>query len=124
MENGRVDNPVLKDYAEKSSINASSGSAATLDISTANVFKITLTANCILTITNPSFGSTFSTITVLLKQDSTGSRTVTWPSSVTWAGGSAPHLSTNPNFTDVFYLFTINNGALWFGELIARQFSS
>ena len=42
-----------------------------------------------------------------LTQDATGSRTVTWPASVKWAGGTAPTLSTGSGAVDlIVFMFT------------------
>ena len=41
-------------------------------------------------------------ITIMLVQDGTGSRTVTWDSGYKWAGGSAPTLTTAANAVDIF----------------------
>ncbi len=44
-------------------------------------------------------------ILLVLKQDSTGSRTVTWPSSVKWPGGTAPTLTTGANSIDIIAFY-------------------
>ena len=41
-----------------------------------------------------------------LIQDGTGSRTVTWFSTINWAGGSAPTLTTTASAWDVFGFIT------------------
>lgn len=41
-------------------------------------------------------------ITLIVIQDSTGSRTVTWDSTYKWAGGVAPTLTTTANAKDIF----------------------
>lgn len=43
-----------------------------------------------------------ATIVLHVIQDSTGSRTITWPASIKWVGGSAPTLSTGASKRDVF----------------------
>jgi hypothetical protein len=48
--------------------------------------------------------------TLILAQDTNGSRTVNWFSTIRWAGGSAPTLTTTPSKIDVF---TFINGALF-----------
>jgi hypothetical protein len=58
---------------------------------------VTLGGNRTLTFANGVAGSTYS---LSLTQDGTGSRTVTWPSTVKWAGGSAPTLTTTAARTD------------------------
>lgn len=62
---------------------------------------VLLTANCTLTFTAPPAGSTLN---MTLTQDGTGSRLVTWPSSVKW-GGSAPTLSTAPGAKNAIQLY-------------------
>ncbi len=44
-------------------------------------------------------------ILLVLKQDSTGSRTVTWPSAVKWPGGTAPTLTTAANSIDIIAFY-------------------
>lgn len=41
-------------------------------------------------------------IFVSLRQDATGTRTVTWPSTVSWSGGVAPTLTVTAAKTDIF----------------------
>jgi len=43
-----------------------------------------------------------SLVTIIIVQDGTGSRTVTWPSNVKWSGGTAPTLTTTANKRDIF----------------------
>ncbi len=71
------------------SVNAigSSGSTKTIDFSTGgNAQSITLTANCTFTFTAPPKPGP---IILYITQDGTGSRTITWPSTVYAAGGSS-----------------------------------
>jgi len=55
-----------------------------------------------------------------IKQDATGSRTVTWFSGITWAGGSAPTLTTTANKTDSFGFQQISAG-VYLGFVIAQN---
>ena len=59
--------------------------------------QVTLAGNRTFTFANPQAGQTYS---VKITQDATGSRLVTWPSTVKWAGGSAPTLTTTASKTD------------------------
>src|SRR3989338_6529357 len=97
-QSGRVDNAVLKDYAETTVGGAggtNSGTAYTIDLSTGNTFTVFLNANCTFTFTNPPTAGKALPFTILLKQDG-GSRTA--PSffgpgrgrGVFWAGGGRP----------------------------------
>jgi hypothetical protein len=94
---------------------AASGSTETLDLVTGNVHDVTLTANCTITLTGATAGVACA-ITVLLRQDGTGSRLVTWPGSVTWIGGAAPTLQTAAAAFDVIVLFTLDGGTNWIGS--------
>ena len=64
-----------------------------------NKFKFTFGAmNETFGFTNPS---NICHLSIVLKQDSTGSRTATWPAIVKWPGGVAPILSTGANAIDI-----------------------
>jgi hypothetical protein len=92
----------------------SMGSTETFDVSSANVHRGVLDANCTFTFTGASSGRACA-LTLHLVQDATGSRTVTWPASVDWPGGTAPVLSTAANAVDVLTLHTVNGGTTWYG---------
>lgn len=85
-------------YSKTEIDNGNSGTSDTLDFSTGNYHKSTLTGNVTFTFTAPN-GST--RIQLKLIQDATGSRTVTWPGTVVWPGGTAPTLSTAANSEDI-----------------------
>jgi hypothetical protein len=111
-----ISRPVLKDYGEDTETDATSTDAKTLDIAAeGNVFDITLTDNCTFTFSNPSASGTACSITLILRQDGTGSRTVTWPASVDWPSATAPTLSTGAADVDVFTFLTVDAGTTWLG---------
>src|SRR3954462_11296620 len=62
--------------------------------------SVTVAGNRTFTFSNPTAGAIYS---VAITQDAVGSRTITWPSTVKWAGGSAPTLTTTASRTDVVY---------------------
>jgi hypothetical protein len=74
------------------------GATITFDLST-SLHTVTLGGNRTLALSNETVGQTF---VIRLVQDATGSRTVTWFSTIKWAGGSAPTLTTTAAKTDVF----------------------
>jgi hypothetical protein len=90
-----------------------SGSALTINLTNGNVQSITLTANTTFTLTGVTSGS-FRSLLLILTQDSTGTRTVTWPGSVHWGAPGAPSLSSGANTTDIINLFTVNGGTTWY----------
>ena len=75
----------------------------TWDASTEDVAKVTLGA--------PSNGTTGQFISLLIIQDGTGSRTLTWNAVYEFASDTAPTLTTTANLGDVF-VFRYN-GSKW-----------
>jgi hypothetical protein len=96
---------------------ASLTGALAVDLTDGGVQSITLTEN----ITSVSFSNAppsgqLGTVTLFMKQDATGSRTVTWPASILWAGGTDLVLSTAANAMDVVSFMTKDGGATWYGR--------
>jgi len=110
-----ISRPVFKDYGETTVTNATSGATETLDLESGNVFDLTLTDNCTLTFSNPPTSGTSGSFTLILRQDGTGSRTVTWPGSVDWAAATAPTLTTDASAVDVLTFMTVDGGTVWLG---------
>jgi len=74
---------------------------------------LTLVGNATFTLTG-ALTNRATDIRLVLRQDATGSRTVTWPT-ISWIGGSAPALQTTANSFDVIGLLTVDDGSTWFG---------
>ena len=110
-----VSKAVFKDVGETLATNGTSGSTATIDLEDGNFHKVTLTANCTFTFSNPPATGTAGSFTLFLVQDGTGSRTVTWPGSVDWAGATAPTLTTAAAGVDVLTFITLDGGTVWNG---------
>lgn len=72
-------------------VNATAAGPLALDAQSSNAFELTLTGN--LTLQNPTGPAAGQQITIRLKQDGIGSRTITWPAKFKFSGG-APVLST------------------------------
>lgn len=85
----------------------SDGATITFNMATTNLHTVTLGGNRTLALSNVSVGQTFM---LRLVQDGTGSRTVTWFSTIKWAGGSAPTLTTTPSKADVFGFLCTSSG--------------
>ncbi len=98
-----------------------SGAAKTLDLANGNVQKLTLTASCTITLTSPASGAMRS-LTLLVFQDGTGSRTITWPASLKWGNAGAPVLTTTAAKMDIISLFTVDGGTNWYGALGAKGY--
>ncbi len=74
------------------------GTTVTFDRSLGRIHKIVLGGSRTFVFSNMAIGKD---MVLLVTQDGTGSRTVTWPSNLRWAGGSAPTLTTAANKIDV-----------------------
>ena len=77
----------------------SDAATITFDMAASNVHAVTLGGNRTLAVSNVSVGQCFI---LRLLQDGTGSRTVTWFTTIKWAGGSAPTLTTTASKADAF----------------------
>lgn len=97
---------------------ANTGTAYTVANTAASILDLTLTGNCVLTFPTPAAGGQF---TLMLKQDATGSRTVTWPSTVRWAGGTAPTLTATATRTDIVTF--VSDGTYWLGFVGGLNFT-
>jgi hypothetical protein len=93
--------------------------SVTLNCSLSNYFLITPQSSSLsISFSNaPSYGWAYE-MTVVIFQLSTIS--ITWPSSVKWAGGSQPTLSGSSKL-DIFKLVTFDGGGSWYGTTFAQN---
>lgn len=101
---------------------STTGATETIDLANGNVHRIVLDAACTLTFTGATTANG-CTFTLIVDQDGTGSRLITWPASVDWAGGVAPTLSTGANDRDVLTFLTVDGGTRWMGFMAGADFS-
>jgi len=88
-------------------INAlTSSTAITIDMSTAQNHSVTLAHNTTFDISNGTAGQTGS---ILVTQDSSGSRTASFSSKFKFAGASAPTLSTTASAVDRIDYFIVSS---------------
>jgi hypothetical protein len=107
---------------ETVSTNGAATGSVTLNLANGNVFNVTLTGNTTFTFSGATAGKACS-FGVYMHQDSTGGRTVTWPTSVKWPGGSAPTVSSDASATDIFVFESLDGGTTWYGSLVGVNFS-
>lgn len=86
------------------------GGTIALDWNNGLVQAVTLGGNRTFTFSNPIAPGRYL---IVLKQDATGSRTITWPT-VKWRGGTAPTLTTTANKYDLITL--IYDGTNYYGD--------
>lgn len=102
---------------------AISSNALTLDLSTAAVFLVSLNANITtLTISNvPTTANRAVDFTVIFTADGTA-RTITWPASVKWAGGTGPTMTSTNGKQDVIDFTSTDAGATWLAHIRGQNY--
>lgn len=124
------------DYIAKLNVLGDSITDNTVSATTAaTTLNFQLGANHLVTISTASTTFTFSNVptgpaggyayraVIILRQDGTGSRTVTWPPAVKWPNATAPVLTTTANRYDVFELITFDSGTSWFGTTLGLNYT-
>lgn len=92
-------------------VTLTSSSTVAVNWNSGNVQTLTLSTSPTLTFSNGQAGGEYK---LILKQDSTGGRTVTWPAGIKWAEGIVPTLTTSANGIDVIEF--INDGTNYLGS--------
>ena len=116
LTNKTLTNPTITNYVE-TPFSANSSTAITLALTNGTVQIITLTGNATITMPTAVSGKSF---TILLKQDATGSRTVTW-ATVSWPSATAPTITSTASKMDK-YVF-ISDGTSWFGATAGQNYT-
>jgi len=105
FDNGKIE--------EVTAITSTAG-AATINLRDGDNFTHTLSENVTYTFSNPASSGKASAFTLKVVQDSTA-RTITWPASVDWAGGTAPTISEGSGDVDYFVFITTDSGTTYYG---------
>jgi hypothetical protein len=113
--------PEMKDYSETKTA-LSAAASVTCDIANGNVFTLTADQNTTFVFSNPSPTGKSCAFTLVWTQDSSD-RTITWPGTVDWAGGSAPDVTSGSGKIDVYTFFTIDAGTIWYGFQAGAEMS-
>lgn len=119
---GDLDKAVLKNYTEKLSVLGNTGTSKTINLVDGNVFTATLTGNCTWTFTTGVLTGAAS-FTLILTNDATANRTITWPAAVKWPNNAVPTRTTDANKTDIWSFFSTDNGTNWYGALALFNFT-
>ena len=111
-----VSKAMMKDYSETTNAIGATSASEAIDLEAGNVVTATLSvATTTFTFSNPIASDDCSSFTLILTQDGSGSRAVTWPGAVDWAGGTAPTLTTTAAGKDIFTFLTVDAGTTWYG---------
>ena len=100
----------LHDGSLKEDYDALSGTTPTCNPDSAGAFSLTMTGNTTFTFSGADNGYSNGFILQLTGNGST----VTWPSSVDWAGGTAPDAPASGE-TDIYVFWTRDGGTTWYG---------
>jgi hypothetical protein len=109
-------NPTVTNYVE-TPFSANSSTAITIALTNGTVQIITLTGNATITMPTAVSGKSFI---MFLRQDVTGSRSVTW-STVNWASATAPTITSTASKQDIYSFFS--DGTSWYGVTVGQNFT-
>lgn len=112
-----VTNPTVTNYTESVVSIGNSSTSQTLSLTNGTVQTVTMTGNCTFTMPTATAGKSFILIAT---QDGTGSRTATF-TSVKWANGTAPTLTTTATTGRDIFAF-VSDGTNWYGT-VAQAFA-
>ena len=111
------------DQPEETVVSGTTGSTYTIDVTNGSVFDLTLDADVTFSFTGGASAAGANSVTVILTQDGTGGRGVTWPGETQWSGGSEPSLSTAADATDIVTFVSPDQGTTWYGFLGGLAFA-
>ena len=94
------------------------GATITFDLTAGPVHTVTLGGNRTLAVSNTATGKSFI---IILRQDGTGSRTVTWFSTIVWVNATVPTLTTTANRWDIFAF--IYDGTRYYGSIVGLNYA-
>jgi hypothetical protein len=113
---------IVAPFKTKYSIDATNiigntGPSKTIDVRNGVFVTATLTADCTFTFSTGAETGTTVAFSLLLRNDALTGRSVVWPASVRWPGGSVPPRTLTANRADLYTFFSTDNGATWYGML-------
>lgn len=109
-------NPTVTNYVE-TPYSANTGTAITVNLANGTIQILTLTGNATITMPTAVSGKSF---VIYLKQDGTGSRTVTW-STVAWPSATAPTITGTASRMDIYSFFS--DGSKWYGVTVGQNYT-
>jgi len=103
-------------YADTVVALGNTGTAQNIDLTSGNVFTATLTGNCTFTVRFP-VATGASSFTLILTNDATPSRSVTYAGGTFKLPGGSVTRTTTANATDIWFFFTPDGGTTYFGSI-------
>jgi hypothetical protein len=111
-----ITNPTVTNYVETAYV-ANTSTAITIALANGTIQILTLTGNATITMPTAAAGKSF---VIILRQDATGSRIVTW-TTVSWPGATAPTITSAASKQDIFSFFS--DGTSWYGTTIGQNYA-
>ena len=108
-------NPTITNYTE-TVLAANTGTAITLSLATGTIKNLTLTGSPTITMPTIESGKSF----IMYLRTGGGGNTVTW-STVKWAGGTAPTITSTTARLDIFSFFC--DGINWYGVIVGQNYT-
>ena len=106
---GTWDNTGLVSISEKSQALGNVSGSRAINLSSGLFISATITGATTFSFTNTPTDA----VVVVMQLTNGGSQTITWPSSIKWAGGKAPKLTASG--VDIIVLTTDSSGSSWYG---------
>jgi len=110
-----VQGALLFERPEDKVVNQTTGSSYTIDVRDGSMYDLTVDSDVTFSFDGASETSGGNLVTVILRQDATGGRSINWPTDILWNAGSAPSLSTNAGDISLITFVTPNGGTDWIG---------
>ena len=109
-------NPTITNYTE-TVYTANTGTAITINLTNGTIQRLTANASTTITLPSAVAGKSF---VIILGQDGTGSRTITWSAPV-WPSATAPTVTTTASKKDIFSFFS--DGTSWYGATLGQNYA-
>jgi hypothetical protein len=118
VTNKTVEAGVFTNGYTEETVTANTSTAYTIDLANGSVQILTLTGNCTFTFPTATAGRSFL---LMLRQDGTGSRTVTYPAAVKWPASTSPTITTTASRQDIFSF--VADGTNWYGATGGQNYT-
>ena len=113
-----INGNLYTDGSNAEDYDALSGTSPTCNVDNAGAFSLTMSGNTTFTFSGADSGWSMGFILQLTGNGST----VTWPSSVDWAGGTAPDAPASGE-SNLYVFWTRDGGSNWVGVLSAAAYA-
>ena len=119
LSNGvSINGNLYTDGSNAEDYDALSGTSPTCNVDSAGAFSLTMSGNTTFTFSGADSGWSMGFILQLTGNGST----VTWPSSVDWAGGTAPDAPASGE-SNLYVFYTRDGGTNWIGVLSSAAYA-